>query len=96
MAKKKKTDLTNMKQTHGAVLTPQKSILDFNGLNKSRYTAVDAVAYTKELATMSLADLQYHAINVAQIRPGFDRNRLIASLERRFSEHLFQQKLRSL
>lgn len=86
MAKKKKDIPIN--ETHGAVLT-KSSVFDRLAANK--YGVTDPAIYAKQLEAMSLGDLQYHAINVAQIRPGFDRTRLVASLQRHFEDYLFSQ-----
>ena len=93
MATKKKKDVKELKQTHGAVIG-SKSVFDFGLATPNRYDTTDAAQYTKQLEGMSLADLQHHSIHVAQIRPGFDRLRLINALERRFNEYMFQAKMR--
>lgn len=88
MARKKKEPM----QAHGAVME-QKSV--FAKLAENKYGTTDTAIYTKQLESMSLADLQFHAINVAHLRPGYDKGRLITSLVRAFESYIFGQVVKT-
>lgn len=86
MAKKKK--VTEKIQAHGAL--EGKSIYELMGSKVFPYEETTIEAYRKKLDKMDFADLQRHAVQVANILPNVDkRDRLIDKLEREFLKKLY-------
>lgn len=84
----KRGSLASLSQTHGALAPTIDMDAIFN--IKSPYTAKSAQEYTAQLKEMGTADLQSHAHAIG-IVPLDSRERLVAALERKFSEHKIQK-----
>jgi len=97
MATKRKTLLKNKKQTDGKVRKedvtgkPEPTTLaqlwgEEDGLNK--YGTTDLEEYKAILKDMNTASLREHAIEVAHVVPGANRDRLEKRLEAEFLKHI--------
>lgn len=86
MAKKKK--INEKLQAHGAL--EGKSIYELMGGKVFPYEENTLEEYRKRLDKMDFADLQRHAVQVANILPNVDkRDRLVDKLEREFLKKLY-------
>lgn len=86
MAKKK---ITNKEQAHGQ-LSSNSSIYDLMGKKTFPYEDTTIEDYRKRLDSLDFADLQRHAVQVANILPNVDkRHLLIDKLEREFLKKLY-------
>lgn len=96
MAKPKKK-LKDLKQTDGKIRSedvtgrPDVSTLaqlwgEDSGLNK--YGTISLEEYKSQLQDMNTASLREHAIEVAHVVPGTNRDRLVKRLEAVFSKHV--------
>jgi hypothetical protein len=94
---KTRKKLKTLKQTDGKVRKeditgkPQLSTLaqlwgEETGLNK--YGTIDIETYKAQLKEMNTASLREHAIEVAHVIPGTNRDRLEKRLEAEFSKHV--------
>jgi hypothetical protein len=91
MARKKITaaSLKETPQTNGA-LTPPRSIYEIIGKDTFPYAEKTLQEYQKKLEKLDFADLQTHAVAVANILPNIDkRERLIDKLEREYLKRQF-------
>lgn len=92
-----KKNIKNLKQTDGKVRKedvtgkPQVSTLaqlwgEETGLNKYGTTEIDE--YRSQIKEMNTASLREHAIEVAHVVPGTNRDRLVKRLEAEFLKHV--------
>lgn len=94
---RRKKNLKDLKQTDGRIRKedvtgkPQASTLaqlwgEDTGLNK--YGTIELEEYQSQLKDMNTASLRDHAIEVAHVVPGTNRDRLVKRLEAEFLKHV--------
>lgn len=85
MSAKEKVNLSNLKQTHGALASP--SIDELTGQVEG-YATSSLEEYRQSLASMSDPEMYDHAVEVAHIVPVGIRSLLVERLERKFIESI--------
>ena len=89
MSRPKKTAQASLptKIAHGALAQPR-SVYEMIGFKDTPYSTDDVDDYLKEMNKLNMADLQTHAMSVAQIMPltSETRERLLTRLEKKFIE----------
>ena len=86
MARKKK-NLDGINQTNGALPTTKNqssSIYEILGMKSNSYTQTSFADYQQYLDSLNLAEMQRHAVEVANIIPIDDRRRLTDRLEKEY------------
>ena len=85
MARPRKTSSLPTHQTNGALpASKPQSVYEILGMRSTNYKQETFSEYQVYLDTLNLAELQNHAISVANIVPIDDRNRLIDRLEKEY------------